>query len=186
MASPVDVGLLRQLLDFEIARHCGDSPLHAYAVLDAAQDPDLAMEIMRGKQLPMSSLFEGRAAPSMMTVAPYLIAFDTKDGLLDHWSHRWGTNLGIFVISDAAPRDILKHLRHIFVVQDESGQEYFFRFYDPRVIAPFIPTCEPKEFVEFFGPVTSFVVESGQSDVLVYRRQGKSERYGLKTSQSTA
>lgn len=179
VAAPADPKLLRQLLNYEITTHRGPEPARAYAVIDAAQDEQFALSIPRTFKLPMSSLFEGRAAAAMTTVAPYLVPFDPAHEFVDHWCERWGTNLGILLISAAAPVDLLKHLRHIFVVQDEGGQEYFFRFYDPRVIVPFIPSCTPQEFIEFIGPCHAMLAESEEGSVSVYRRLGKSERYGI-------
>jgi hypothetical protein len=34
-----------------------------------------------------------------------------------------------------------------------------FRFYDPRVLSVFLPTCLPEQITEMFGPVTHFFVE---------------------------
>ena len=46
------------------------------------------------------------------------------------------------------------------MVQDEGGQEYFFRYYDPRVLRKYLPTCTPEEVRSFFGPVRSFIAEN--------------------------
>jgi hypothetical protein len=35
-----------------------------------------------------------------------------------------------------------------------------FRFYDPRVLSIFLPTCLPEQITEMFGPVTRFFAEA--------------------------
>jgi hypothetical protein len=48
-----------------------------------------------------------------------------------------------------------------------------FRFYDPRVLRVYLPTCWPGELTRMFGPVESFVMESAEGNVL-QMRQGRS------------
>ena len=45
------------------------------------------------------------------------------------------------------------------MVLTEDGKTLYFRFYDPRVLRMFLPTCAPEQLAEFFGPVESFYVE---------------------------
>jgi hypothetical protein len=42
-----------------------------------------------------------------------------------------------------------------------------FRFYDPRVIAQFLPTCKPDELEIFFGKVQSFFAEAANGESLL-------------------
>jgi hypothetical protein len=124
-----------------------------YAVVDAARDPELAFEAREHHGLKMYSLFKGDLADAMADVAPYLVPFEPDHPWLESWAAHWGNHAGIFIITTAAPLMLWKHLREIFVVQDEDGQEYFFRFYDPRVLMPFADACHASEREEFFGPV---------------------------------
>jgi hypothetical protein len=56
--------------------------------------------------------------------------------------------------------ELFHHLREIFVVTDEEGQEYFFRYYDPRVVRSFLPTCTESELRELFGIVVVWIAEA--------------------------
>jgi len=38
-------------------------------------------------------------------------------------------------------------------------ESLFFRFYDPRVMRGYLPTCSPKQLAEFFGPVDFYIAE---------------------------
>ena len=65
------------------------------------------------------------------------------------------------------------HLRKIFIVEDDEGQEYFFRYYDPRVLRTFLPTCSKCQLDEFFGPIEVAICESSDGrSILRSARQG--------------
>jgi hypothetical protein len=105
-----------------------------YVIVDACQASDL-VDVARSKfKQPVRMLFKGAAASceEVESVAPFFIPVDLATEFLEHWSAFWGRNAGILFVSAAEPRVIFRHLRKIFVVQDEQGQEYFFRFYDQR------------------------------------------------------
>jgi hypothetical protein len=42
-----------------------------------------------------------------------------------------------------------------------------FRFYDPRVITKFLPTCNAEELQTFFGKVDTFFAETEDGEKLV-------------------
>src|SRR5436305_10083170 len=55
--------------------------------------------------------------------------------------------------------DLKKHFRKFLLVKTEDGKELYFRFYDPRVLRIFLPTCDVAQLKEFFGPVEKFICE---------------------------
>jgi hypothetical protein len=138
-----------------------------YGVVDAAQDVDFALDAERRFGLPMRMLFKGEAAQYMREVAPYLIPIPLDSEYLDAWAKRWGRNVGILLTSAADPNTVLRHLREIFVVKDEAGQEYFFRFYDPRVLRPYLPVCTAEEIRQFLGPIRVLLVEGSETGSLL-------------------
>jgi hypothetical protein len=131
-----------------------------YGVVDAAQDCALAFEAKNGYGKEIRSLFQGNAAPALAQVAPYLVPIDPDSGYLRNWAARFGKNAGVLLTTRATESELHGHLRDIFVVKDETGQEFFFRFYDPRVISTFLPTCTPLELTKFYGPVTTWCYEA--------------------------
>lgn len=145
-----------------------------YGIVDACQDKDLAFEARDRFKLPIRMLFQGNAAQYMDEVAPYLIPIDPASDYLESWAQRWGKNVGILLTTPADPTKLLRHLRDIFVVQDESGQNYFFRFYDPRVLRPFMPTCTAEEAVKFFGPIHTWFSEGDTIEILLKFTLGRS------------
>lgn len=48
-----------------------------------------------------------------------------------------------------------------------EGREVYFRYYDPRVLRLFLPTCTPEEINTFFGPVACFLMEAEEPDILL-------------------
>jgi hypothetical protein len=81
----------------------------------------------------------------------------TRDVLSAGWGHAWG----IWLVSAAPFDEIRHHLRRFLCVQDEAGRRLLFRYYDPVVLARFLPTCTAAELTELFGPIDAFLVEVG-------------------------
>jgi len=47
-----------------------------------------------------------------------------------------------------------------------------FRYYDPRVLRAYLPTCSPAELNTFFGPVTAFITEGeNPGEILEFRNE---------------
>jgi len=75
----------------------------------------------------------------------------------------------VLLESTAEPVRVYKHLRKILIVTGEDGNEMFFRYYDPRVLRVFLPTCELLQLKEFFGPIDAFIAEDGSGYMLEFR-----------------
>lgn len=129
-----------------------------YAVVDGAQNLDLAFAAKRAGYDPIS-LFVGERAAQLGQVAPYFFPVPRGAPYFEEWTAALGSHAGVLVDSPADPRVLFTHLRSVFVVQDETGQEYFFRYYDPRVLRKYLPTCTEAELVEFFGPARAWICE---------------------------
>lgn len=127
---------------------------------------ELVHEAEEYQQTPRS-LFQGEAAQAMAQVAPYLVALDPASAYLESWVEWWGNNAGVLLTTAVDEPTLFQHLRSVFVVQDETGQEHFFRYYDPRVLRVFLPTCSPGEKTEFFGPVSCYFVEGTDPESLL-------------------
>jgi hypothetical protein len=148
-----------------------------YAVADAARDPELARAGFERFKLERYTLFPATIHPQMPPVGPYLIPvpFGAKypfpdAGYFDLWAGRFGRSCGVLLTTAADLRTIWEHLRGVFLVEDERGTEFFFRFYDPRVLRDFFPSLTVAEAKQFFGPVKRFFAESdGGAELLVAR-----------------
>jgi hypothetical protein len=130
-----------------------------YAVLDAARE-DRLPAFLQAYSVEHASLYEGDAGEQLKDVAPYLALLPKTSPLLKLlMSEGWGKGWGVFFNSDAPFASVRQHLRRFLTVQNEEGSSLYFRFYDPRVLRTFLPTCTPEESADFFGPVSRFVSE---------------------------
>lgn len=141
-------------------RHLFSSVTRVYAVLDGASVPDLPVRLYEMKP-PNFCLFTGELAPDMQFVAPYLVRLLPKTPFTE-WVFKecWGRHWGIFAHSRAPINEMRKHFGSLVTVYDESGVPLIFRFYDPRVMGKFLPTCDAEQLQTFFGAVDAFFAES--------------------------
>lgn len=138
-----------------------------YAVLDGAAIPDLRIKLheMRPEHM---CLYRGELKPDIQEVAPYLVRI-VAGTEFSNWvlNEGWGKNWGIFAQSRYSLADVRKQLRAFLTVYDESGKPMLFRFYDPRVLRAFLPTCNNKELENFFGKVLNYALEDKDPQVLL-------------------
>ena len=135
-----------------------------YAVLDAARDariyPGLRRLANTDQVLP---LYQGAAATELAAVAPYLVCLGSTNRVFDWiWGQGWGESWGIFVWSLVTAEALRAHFRRLTMVRTEDGARLLFRFYDPRVLLPFLQTCDPTQLREMFGPILSYSAEAGE------------------------
>jgi hypothetical protein len=149
----------------------GKPDAHAYVVLDGASVPDLVDRLARDKPEHWC-LFPGELAPDMAEVAPYMVRLEPESPL-ERWviEEGWGRHWGIFAVTPADLRRMRAHWRQFMMVEAPDGRALYFRFYDPRVLAVYLPTCNGEETERFFGPVEAYVMESSEEkdSVLVFR-----------------
>jgi hypothetical protein len=73
----------------------------------------------------------------------------------------WDKNWGIYLICEKPFLELRTHFRHFLMVQAEGFEHrMYFRFYDPRVLQTFLPTCSPEQRQQFFGPILRFFFPS--------------------------
>ena len=135
-----------------------------WLLLDAAR---MGNEINAAKTINpnFDSLYRGRPEESLASVAPYLFWLE-KGQEFDRWYFEkgWGDAWGVLVYSNKELKPLVKHFRRFLMVQTQDKQELYFRFYDPRVLRIFLPTCDTDQLEEFFGPVDYFICEDENPD----------------------
>jgi len=131
-----------------------------YLILDAARMGTYLEEV---KKLcsQIDSLYVTKKEEDMLqSVAPYLCNFSNSPKLQEfYYSNGWGDSWGIIIGSDYSFQDVYKHFRKFLMVKTEEGEELYFRFYDPRVLRIFLPTCDAAQLKELFAPIDYFLME---------------------------
>jgi hypothetical protein len=132
----------------------------SYAVLDGARDPRIRRWIF-DTRAPRWCLYRGRLPPAIEDAAPWLLRVIPGDPRIEEFLARgWGRSWGILFTSQAPSRELRRHLRRFLRVRTAQGRILAFRYYDPRVLRVYLPSCEPAENATFFGPITSLIAES--------------------------
>jgi hypothetical protein len=140
-----------------------------YVLLDAARDPLVRAFILEHAP-DAESLYAG-IDEGLVDVAPYLLPLAGR--LESLMPLAWGNSWGVFLRSEATLAELRKHFRRFLMVQLEDGEEVYFRFYDPRVLRVFLPTCTAPEREGFLGPVQTFVIEGEHFGEMVRFRAGE-------------
>jgi Domain of unknown function (DUF4123) len=142
-----------------------------FAVLDGARNVRIARELRRSG-LAYHCLFSGHLAPALQEAAPYIVqltpdAAFTGSVIEQGWDESWG----IYLASHSNLWTVRSHLRSLLRVSTEAGKKLFFRFYDPRVLRSFLPTCNVAQVRQVFGPVLRFDMPSERADRLLRFRR---------------
>lgn len=131
-----------------------------FAILDAARTEEILAHIAKG-EVQSESLFKGKKEEQLFDVSPFLVVCKA-DTELFAWltSEAWAQSVGIFFTSSDSFENLFTHFQQFLTVQEEGGGDMYFRFYDPRVLRVYLPTCTAQEIRTFFGNVSRFMVES--------------------------
>jgi Domain of unknown function (DUF4123) len=136
-----------------------------FAILDGARDPSIC-RTLEASTLDYRCLYAGALPRALVAVAPYLVHLHAH-APFTRWliEQSWGRSWGVFLHSAATLDELRRHLRRFLRVKDERGRRLLFRYYDPRVLRAYLPTCTPAELAAVFGPIDRFCVESADERV---------------------
>ena len=152
------------MMDLRRALESQEQPL--YALLDAGRDPEILTLLYRYDS-PCRSLYQGEAEATLGPSGPFLVELRETDLLTQLLRKGWGQSWGLFVISTAPFDELRRHFRTLLMVRRAKDQsELYFRFYDPRVLRVFLPTCSTEQVRAVFGPVSAFLMEDAEGSLL--------------------
>jgi hypothetical protein len=131
-----------------------------YALVDSARN-DEVFKYFLTDNVTYRSLFEGKMDIKFFGVSGFLLECK-KNSILFNWltDDAWGTSCCVFLISKDPFEEVLNHFQKFNRVYLEDDDVVYFRYYDPRVLRIYLPTCNNKEINTFFGEIESFFVES--------------------------
>jgi hypothetical protein len=143
-----------------------------YAIVDAARHERIYSELV-GSDSEYCCLYRGELSHELAEVAPYLVALE-QHAPFTSWlmSQGWGDSWGIFLASSASLHALRRHFRRLLMVYDEQGKPLYFRYYDPRVLRVYLPTCNAAERQIVFGPISRYWVEGEESETLLEYTSG--------------
>ncbi len=142
---------------------------NVYAVLDGASVEQLP-QLLWEHEPENICLYRGEQEPDMAAVAPYLIKLEYDHPFTKLVCEKgWGNHWGIFAITPAEVniRVMRTHFRKFLMVYDPDENLLYFRYYDPRVLRIYLPTCNFEELGLVFGPVGCYIMEDEDSSVLL-------------------
>lgn len=148
-----------------------EQPSAVYALVDGAQD-DRVHALLRAEGNDWRCLYGTDLPRPLATVAPYLVALGSHHPFSGYFARLGrGHNWGVMLRSSASMDDLAEHFASMIRARLPEGREVLFRFYDPRVLRAYLPTCTRDELDQVFGPVDAFLIEVGDGRWSVFRRE---------------
>jgi hypothetical protein len=157
LVRPEDAVLHRSTTIRDLLFRDGDTSV--YAVLDGAAIPDLQARLAAASE-ESECLYRGALGPDLLATAPYLVKL-RAEGNIARWlcDEGWGKSWGIYAVTTIGFEALRRHFRGFLRVRDHTGKVLYFRYYDPRVMRLYLPTCNSAEIATVFGGIARFVCE---------------------------
>ena len=131
-----------------------------WMIVDAARDRRAYRLLLEGYYSDRACLFSGPLTPEVEIASPYLVQLHLDDPVTDKLLRQgWGNSWGIFLAAEVSLPALRRHLRTLLMVQDQAGRRLLFRYWDPRVLRVFLPTCRADELRQVFGPIHEVLLE---------------------------
>jgi hypothetical protein len=134
-----------------------------FTILDGASVPDLLANLAAFEP-ECICLRRGELEPDMAEVAPYLARLERNAPFTD-WvlANGWEKHWGIFGVAQADMRMLRNHFRAFLMVDHWRDNTVYFRYYDPRVLKSYLPTCGSEDLAALYGPVLWYLVEESKA-----------------------
>ncbi len=141
--------------------------LNVYVILDAARSREIYESVL-SSHLEWVCLYSGNIPRQLAMVAPYLVKLQRAHFFTDFVIEEgWGQSWGIFLRSTSELGELRKHFHSFLTVETEEGKRMVFRYYDPRVLRVYLPTCNLNELATVFGPTERFILEDQDPSNLI-------------------
>jgi len=143
---------------------------YLFAVLDTCGCDQILTKVVNQPLDKARCLYIKSTFQEHWAVAPYLVRLDLPDlsWIIENvWDEPWG----ILAISTHGFARLYNHLRRILIVRNTEGDFVYFRFYDPRVLDLFLPTCDAGQLSELYGPISHFGIKSSQAGTFNFVRR---------------
>jgi len=148
-----------------------------YAIIDACATPSVVEKAWEIGETHAISLYRGSADEMYSAFAPYLFAVDGD--LLD-WilSELWTEPWGIFAVSDAEFDALRRHFRR-FLIVGAGTEQWYFRFYDPRVLRIVLGATNSVQNSRIFQKNVMLVIGSVECAPTVFQYHSRVRKISL-------
>lgn len=157
---PAEPSVLQRLCS-ELWPEKGDAAHAVYWLLDGARDPAI-LPLLERSGLPFDCLYSGPLTPRLRAAAPWLVRLASgshaSQALLEAgWGKAWGILLVVPV--SLSMDQVRRHCKKFLRIRTEDHRVLIFRFYDPRVLSVFLPSCDQAQYRALLGPMNRLLVE---------------------------
>lgn len=154
-----------------------------FAVLDGARSAEIHHHLQLSG-LEYESLFSGQLSPTLRSASPFLVRLRPQEPFTNFLVERgWGKSFGIYIAWRNGLSSLRRHLRTLLRVRAENGRRLYFRFYDPRVLRVFLPTCSARQLRALLGDNRRLDLEAPEGSELWRYRTSEDEEPKLLTWQ---
>lgn len=147
-----------------------DQYLDVYAVIDGAVLPELLAKLEEYEPL-QACLLRGELPFDLAEAAPYLVKLEESNEFTE-----WLLNQArekpccIFARTSDDFIALRKHFRSLIRAEMPNGKVVHFRYYDPRVLATYLPTCTEEDNALLFSVAEVYLtVDLEQQRLLTFR-----------------
>ncbi|MDF3607630.1 DUF4123 domain-containing protein [Paracoccus sp. DMF-8] len=138
-------------------------PMGTYAILDAARVTNLP-EVLESSRLEHRCLFSGKAYEDLKHAAPWIVRLEEGNTFARRlftrgqacW-HLWDSQPGIYIRSRASLDDLWRHFRKFTRIQDEAGNWFYFRFWEPRRLRAVVNNMDAADSERFLAGISGLV-----------------------------
>jgi hypothetical protein len=126
-----------------------------YAIVDACGCPAVPEKAAALGPERAFCLYTGESRERAAQAGPYLFH---AAGSVFEWIEQtlWNEPWGVLLACKEPISSLGAHLGRFLVVRLPDGKKRAFRFYDPRILKPFLESCNKDQLRTFFGPVRAF------------------------------
>ncbi len=113
-----------------------------------------------------SCLYEEPLAPAVKAVCPHLVSLNHEPTLRSLWFNQgWGDSWGVLLGSRLEAQALRRRLRHFTLARLPDGEgPMLFRFWDPRVMRVYLPSCDGEELAPWFIGIDWWAAETAAGD----------------------
>lgn len=130
--------------------------------MDGSRDKDIYY-FLNNSDLEHYCLFEGQLSFDLASASPYVVELE-KDNQKswELFEKAWGNHWGVFVIGgkDYKLSTLRRNCRKIAYVKTSKNKKYIFRYFDPRILSTYLPTCDETEANQVFGEILEYITDA--------------------------